>query len=186
METHKVKTFLRAAVLLAIALTGASLAQAQSCNVSWTNKTGDGLWSTAGNWSTNQLPGPTSDVCILSTAGAGSCGGGCVDATGVPSISVHSLLVDQGPSVLFGSGTVSIASPLIVQGQRPLDLGGGSSVVDLFGTNLNVLSVQVGDSSNYGAFLGYGTVEGSLTNNGYLSPQGSLTSDGRLHPNERR
>lgn len=79
--------------------------------------------------------------------------------------------------VLIG-GTVSIATSLTVQGQRPLDLGGGSSLVDLFGTNLNCPSIQVGDSSHYGTFLGYGTIEGSLTNNGALLARGSLTVTG--------
>jgi hypothetical protein len=36
----------------------------------------------------------------------------------------------------------------------------------------------VGDSSNLGTFLGYGTVEGSLTNNGDLLLYGSLTVTG--------
>ena len=76
-KTH-VKTLFRIASLLVVAVTGGNLAQAQSCNVQWTNKAGDGLWSTAGNWSANQEPSPTSDVCIQNTAGDGSCGGGCV------------------------------------------------------------------------------------------------------------
>ena len=104
MKTHKARMLLRVVAVLAFAVTGGNLAQAQSCNVSWTNKTGDGLWSTAGNWSTHQVPGPTSDVCILSTAGYGACGAGCVEAGGVPSISINSLRVDQGPSILFSSG----------------------------------------------------------------------------------
>jgi hypothetical protein len=79
---------------------------------------------------------------------------------------------------LFGSGTVSIATSLTVQGQRPPSLGGDSSLVDLFGTNLNATSVQVGDSSNLGTFLGHGTVEGSLTNTGDLLLYGSLTVTG--------
>jgi hypothetical protein len=178
MKTDNAKRFLIAGLLLAVAVTGGNLAQAQSCSVEWTNKAGDGLWSTAGNWSTNQVPGPTSDVCILSTAGYGSCGAGCVDAEGIPSISVNSILIDQGPTVLFGPGTVSIATSLTVQGPRAASLGGGSSLVDLFGTNLNARSVQVGDSSNAGTFEGYGTVEGSITNNGALSPNGSLTVTG--------
>jgi hypothetical protein len=67
-KTH-VKTLLRIATLLSVAVIGGNVAQAQSCNVEWTNKAGDGLWSTAGNWSTNQVPGPTSDVCIQTTTG---------------------------------------------------------------------------------------------------------------------
>ena len=94
MRTLKTRMFLLAGALLAVALTGGDPARAQTCSVSWTNNTGDGLWSTAGNRSTNQVPGPSDDVCILTTSGNGSFGAGCVDATGVPSISIHSLLVN--------------------------------------------------------------------------------------------
>ena len=64
MKTHKARTFLRAVAVLAVAVTGGNLAQAQSCNVDWTGNTGTDAWSTAGNWSTNQVPGPTSDHVI--------------------------------------------------------------------------------------------------------------------------
>ena len=141
MKTHKARTFLRAVAVLAVSVLGGSLAQAQSCTVSWTNGTGDGLWSTAGNWSTNQVPGPTDDVCIESTAGSCDDGPGCVEARGVPSISSHSLLVDQGTSVMFGSGTVSIATSLTVQAPKTAQY---ASVVDLyFGTNLNCPTVDI-------------------------------------------
>ena len=56
MKTHKARTFLHAEVLLAVAVTGGNLAHAQSCNVSWTGNAGNGAWSTAGNWTTNQDP----------------------------------------------------------------------------------------------------------------------------------
>ena len=36
----------------------------------------------------------------------------------------------------------------------------------------------MGDSSNLGTFIGYGTIEGSLTNNGDILPHGSLTVTG--------
>ena len=69
MKTHKARTFLRAVAVLAVAVTGGNLAQAQSCSVEWTGNAGDGQWSTAGNWSTHRVPGPTSDVCILTANG---------------------------------------------------------------------------------------------------------------------
>jgi hypothetical protein len=73
---------------------------------------------------------------------------------GVPSSSVNSILVDQGSWLEFGSGTVSIADSLTVQGQ---EAGGGAySGVLLSGTNLNAPSVQVGDPSYRGTLEGYG------------------------------
>ena len=176
MRTHA-KRFLIVGLLLAVAVTGDNLAQAQSCNVEWTGNAGDGLWSTAYNWSTNHVPGPTSDVCIVAAPPTPYCSpAGCVDARGTPSISVHSILVDQGSWLYFGSGTVSIATSLTIQGYEAG--GGASSGVLQWGTNLNVPSVQVGDSSHAGTFDAYGTVEGSITNNGSVFPNGSLTVTG--------
>ena len=173
MKTDNLKGFWIAGLLLVVAFAGGKPAQAQSCNVEWTGNAGDGLWSTAGNWSTNQVPGPTSDVCIVAAPSTPSCApAGCVDATGVPSISVNSILVDQGSWLFFGSGTVSIATSLTVQGAEAG--GGANSGVLLSGTNpLNAPSVQVGNSSYRGTLEGYGTVEGSITNNGYLTPVGA-------------
>ena len=173
---HMTKMFLRAGLLLAFAVTGGNLAQAQSCSVEWTGNAGDGLWSTAGNWSPRKVPGPTSDVCIVAAPPTPSCApAGCVDASAIPSISVNSILVDQGSWLFFGSGTVSIATSLTVQGS---EAGGGAySGVLLSGTNLKT-SVQVGDSSFRGTLLGYGTVEGSITNNGYIRADFSLKVTG--------
>ena len=150
------KTLLRIAILLAVAFSVGNVAQAQSCSVSWTNGTGDGLWSTAGNWSTSQVPGPTDDVCILS---------GSADATGLTSISVHSLLVDgDGLAASFGSGTVPIATSLTVEAPKSAQYASG---VYLSGTTLNCPSV---DLLFGGALVGYGTVQGSITNAYYILP----------------
>jgi hypothetical protein len=136
MRTHNAKRFLIAGLLLAVAVTGGNLAQAQSCNVEWTGNAGDGLWSTAGNWSTNHVPGRTSDVCIVAAQSTPTCApAGCIDASGIPSVSVNSILVDQGSWLLLGSGTVSIATSLTIQGQEAG--GGASSGVLQSGTNLN-------------------------------------------------
>jgi hypothetical protein len=175
MKINNAKTFLRAGALLAVAFTGGNMAQAQSCNVSWTGNAGDALWSTAGNWSTNQVPGPTSDVCILTApSDQGACAPvGCVYAIGVPSISIHSLQVDGGVGLFFGSGTVSITTSLTVQASSTAP---NASSVDLYyGTNLNcpIVDVQYG-----GALLGYGTIEGSLTNNYYIRVDDALTVTG--------
>src|ERR1700676_2143457 len=125
MKIHCTKQFARAAALLAAIIYGGNfLVQAQlapSCSVTWTGNAcsvQSCSWSTAGNWSPRKVPGPTSDVCIpiLTTA----------DATTTPSISVHSIQVAEGGSLLFGSGKVSIATSLISQGG-----------VTLFGTTLS-------------------------------------------------
>jgi fibronectin-binding autotransporter adhesin len=125
MKIHCTKQFLRAATLLAaIVYSGNILAQAQSCSVTWTGNAGNGAWSTAGNWSPRKVPGPTSDVCIpiLTTA----------DATATPSISVRSIQVAEGGSLLFGSGKVSIATSLINPGG-----------ITLFGTTLSAGSIDL-------------------------------------------
>jgi fibronectin-binding autotransporter adhesin len=93
-----------------------------SCSVEWTGNAGNGSWSTASNWSTHKVPGPTSDVCILTLA--------TVDAT--PSISVHSIQVGESASLLFGSGRVSIATSLTNQG-----------FITLFGTTLSSGSIDL-------------------------------------------
>jgi hypothetical protein len=156
MKTHKVRAFLRALAVLAVAVTGGNLVQAQNCNVEWTGNAGDGQWSTAGNWSTNRVPGPTSDVCILTANGTS----GSVDAIAIASFAVHSIQVGQGVGLAFGSETVSIATSLTSQGY-----------LTMFGTTLSATSVDM----QSGTLVGGGTIEGSLTNNGYLSPTNGQT-----------
>ena len=159
MKTHKTTTFLRAIAVLALAVTGSHLAQAQSCNVEWTGNAGTAVWGTAGNWSTHQVPGPSSAVCILTAPSTGS-----VDATGTPSISVNSITLSSGAGLAFGSGTVSIANSLNSQGY-----------LTLFGTTLSAPSVDV----QAGSLVGTGNIHGSLTNSGYVSPQaGTFTVTG--------
>ena len=126
MKIQRTEQFLRAAALLAaIIYSGNILAQARpSCSVEWTGNGGNGSWSTPSNWSTHQVPGPTSDVCIptLTTA----------DATATRSISVHSIQVNEGGSLLFGSGKVAIATSLTNQG-----------FVTLGGTTLSAGSIDL-------------------------------------------
>jgi hypothetical protein len=154
MKTHKAKTFLRAGAslalaVLAVAVAGANLAQAQSCNVEWTGNAGTDVWGTARNWSTDKVPGPTSNVCILTAPSTGS-----VDATATPSISVNSIQLGQGDGLAFGSGTVTIAESLTSQGY-----------LTLFGTTtLKAASVDM----QSGTLVGGGTIASSLTNNDYL------------------
>ena len=155
MKAHKTMLFLRVVAMLAFAVTGGKLAQAQGCDVEWTGNAGTDVWGTPGNWSTHQVPGPKSNVCILKAPSTGS-----VDASTTPSISVESIQVAKGVGLAFGSGTVSIASLLTSQGY-----------LTLFGTTLTTPSVNM----EAGSLVGGGTIEGSLTNNGYLHPTNAET-----------
>jgi len=116
MKIHGTKQLLRAAALLAVIIYGGNLlAQAQSCSATWTGNAcsvQSCSWSMAGNWSPRKVPGPTSDVCIPIFTTANGAG---LDGS-ASSISVHSIQVAEGGSLLFGSGKVSIATSLINQG----------------------------------------------------------------------
>jgi len=119
-------------------------ASSPSCSVEWTGNAGNGSWSTASNWSTHKVPGPTSDVCILTLD--------TVDVT--TSISVHSIQVGEGASLLFESGKVSIATSLTNQG-----------FITLFGISLSAGSIDL---------PGLGEID-SYNNNSITSPAFSNT-----------
>jgi hypothetical protein len=128
MKTHKTGTFLRASALLAVAVIGGNLAQAQTCSATWTGNAGNGSWSTAGNWSPKKVPGQTSNVCIPTFTTANGAG---LDGSG-SSVSVHSIQVAEGGGLLFGSGKVSIATSLNNQG-----------LISLYGTTLSAGSIDM-------------------------------------------
>jgi hypothetical protein len=126
-KKHNLKTLFSASALLAAAVTGGDLAQAQTCTATWTGNAGNGSWSTAGNWSPRKVPGASSDVCIptfTTTNGAGLDGSS-------KSISVHSIQIGEGGSLLLGAGTVSITTSLINDG-----------LVTLYGTRVSAASIE--------------------------------------------
>jgi fibronectin-binding autotransporter adhesin len=114
--------------MLVLSLTGlAAPAMASSCSVTWTGNAGNGSWHTASNWSTHKVPGPASDVCIPTLT--------TVDAT--PPISVHSIQVAEGASLLIGSGSFSVATSLDNQG-----------FITLTGTTLSAGSIALPSQGN--------------------------------------
>jgi hypothetical protein len=149
---------LTTAGLVTAAPAAATAAAAPRCSVSWTGNAGNGLWSTASNWSTHKVPGPKSNVCINLLA--------TVDAT--PPISVHSLELAEGASLLFGSGTagagVSIATSLTTQG-----------FITLNGTSLSAGSIG---QSAPGALTSEGT--SSITSPAFSSTGTVTVSTGTL------
>ena len=153
MKTHKARTFLRVGALLAVAVTWASLAQAK-CSITWTGNVD--YWNNPNNWKPRRVPGPTDNVCIPS---------GEADGRTTPSISVHSIQVSNSAVLVFGSGTVSVATSVTIQ----------QAYLSLLGTTLSATSVV----NQSGTLMGNGTIEGSLTNDGFLEPNAqSLTVTG--------
>jgi len=152
MKIHCTKQFLHTAALLAAIIYGGnSLAQAQpGCSVVWTGNAGNGAWSTASNWSPSQVPGPTSDVCIPTFTTA--------DATATRSISVHSIQVAEGASLLFGSGKVSIATSLTNQG-----------FITLFGTTLSAGSISEPAPGEIDSYNNSFITSSAFSNTGTLS-----------------
>jgi hypothetical protein len=104
---------LAAGALLALSLTGLALAApamaAPSCSVTWIGNPGGGSWSTASNWSTGTVPGPASDVCIPGPATVNA-------IAAMAPISVNSVQLAAGASLLIIQGSFSIATSLTDQG----------------------------------------------------------------------
>ena len=135
MKTHKARMLLRVVAALAVAVAGDNLAQAQTCSVTWTGNAGDGLWSTAGNWSPSHVPGSTSDICIPTLR----------QATATPPISIHSLQISEGGSLIIESGkggaSFSIATSLS-------NTGG----IQTFGDALSAGSIDMPNPGNITAY----------------------------------
>lgn len=175
MRVHKITAFTSRAVLglavpaaLALAGSGPVLASAaapatggaaSACTVSWVGPNADGeLWTNPKNWSTGQVPGPASDVCITSSGDDVN-----VDA----SINVHSLLVGPDAGIAF-LGTS--ASPVTAQVTGTLTLiTGGSDRMGLTDTTLD--AAQISDPGSIIFTAGTSTINSpSLT----LGPSASL------------
>jgi len=158
--THNVNTLLGIGALLAVAATGGNLAQAQTCSTTWTGNAGDGLWTTAGNWSPRKVPGSASDVCIPTLTQA--------DAT--PPISIHSLQISEGGLLIIESGkagaSFSVATSLNNQGG-----------IELYGAAVSAGSIVMTDPANFGSINAYSSsspVNSSITSPAFLNTTGTL------------
>jgi hypothetical protein len=147
--------------VIASAVTGGNLAQAQSCSATWTGNAGNGLWSTAGNWSPRKVPGPTSDVCIPELTQA--------DAT--PPISIHSLQITGGGLLIIESGkagaSFTVAKSLVNQG-----------VVELYGASVSAGSIVMTDPANEGSILAYSS---SVPNNSSITSPAFSNTTGTVY-----
>lgn len=111
------------------ALAAAGPAAAASCTVSWVGGGSTTLWTNAQNWSTGQVPGPASDVCMTPFAWV---------TANVP-VRIHSLQVGEEMTVIF-EGTA--ARPSQVHIATTLDNAGNVELLNA------VLSVPQMDNAN--------------------------------------
>lgn len=140
----------------ALAVTGP--AAAASCTVSWVGGGSTTLWTNAQNWSTGQVPGPASDVCMTPFAFV---------TANVP-IRIHSLQVGAEMTVIFEG---SAAHPAQVQIATTLDNAGNVELVNA------ALSVPRIENSNGVASQGTSVLTSpALQNAGNVTAlSGSLT-----------
>lgn len=139
-----------------VAATGSpSAAQAGACTDSWTGAAGDGQWTTAGNWSTGDVPGAADTACITTT-------GAAVQLAADSSTSVTSVVVGAGTTLT-------------------LENGASITVTDLF-DNQGTLAVDTGSTAGIsGAVTNEATADISLTDTSSLDLTGSdFTDEGNL------
>jgi hypothetical protein len=142
---------LTAGAVLALSLTSLAAptpAMAASCSVTWTGNAGNGSWNTASNWSPKTVPGPASNVCIptLTTA----------DAT--PPISIHSLQLAEGASLIIGSGSFSVATSISNDG-----------FIMMTGTTLSAASITLPSLGNISAYGNSTITSPALSNTGNVT-----------------
>jgi hypothetical protein len=103
-------------------------------DVYWINASGDGLWSTAANWSTGAVPGTTSNVYFSATSTSS-----CSFDSLAPDTAIASLTLNAGYT-----GTLSLTKDITVTGTITVN---GGNITDN-GKNVNFVNVSVGYASS--------------------------------------
>jgi sugar lactone lactonase YvrE len=174
------------AVTTLIVLPVSTAADGPSCTDTWTGTAGNGLWQTAGNWSTSTVPSSEDVVCIAAGTTvqvSGSNQASSLQDEGTLEISAGSLeLLDTTTSEVstvgglsLSGGTLEIAGELDVSGS--LATSGGATIA-----GQGKLLVKPGVNSSLGSGCSYLALNGAtLVNEGTLtwgSPGG--TTDGAI------
>jgi len=111
-------------------LTSSSLSAA---TVTWTGNSGDGLWSSAGNWDTNSTPGTVDNVVIPATFTANI----AADAGKINKLTVSGKLIITASGALnIEQTTVSTAIVELVGGE--IENAGTFSIKQMLGNNTTV------------------------------------------------
>ena len=156
----QLKPFLWLVFPLALfAVTNISSASAATCT--WTNGGGNGLWSTAANWSCGNVPLATDDVVFDSTSVATSTLDVGVNGTTTKSLSLNAgfttaLIIKRTDAGAIGSftttGNITVnAGSIILQGNTSAVGDGSAGVPYGLGIVLNAANVTVGESGSINA-----------------------------------
>jgi hypothetical protein len=169
------------AMAAALLIFGSGVAQASACGDTWTGAGGDGLWTTAGNWSSGEVPGDTysnalytPDVCIP----AGSYTVLLKGPTNGNSTSVDSISIGTGstleiwgtPNFLYGflnlndqnNGTGIASGANVVLGTNNTTQGRIDALSGTLVNNGTILSANTGGG-------GANEIDGNFDNNGTLT-----------------
>jgi hypothetical protein len=134
---------------------GSGVAQASTCGDTWTGAGHDGLWSTAGNWSSAEVPGNTyNNVAYQPDV--------CIPAGNFTALLTYETTVD---SISVGSG-----STLEIWGEQGFTHGG---------LTLNDQDNGTGIASGANVVLGIGTST-NTTHGGFNALSGTLVNDGTI------
>ncbi|MBK7889371.1 MAG: hypothetical protein IPJ84_00520 [Bdellovibrionales bacterium] len=117
--------------------------------ITWTGATGDGLWSTAGNWTNNVVPGPT-DIALFNALCVGANCNVAIDS----SISVKGLRLlgaytgtmtqNAGSAVTIGSSGYQQAGGIFLGGNSAVSIAGAFELVaGTFTSTSGTLSVAI-------------------------------------------
>lgn len=99
------KTTIKLFAILAIVFAGTT---AYCADITWDNSSGDNLWSTPENWSTDNLPGDGDRAKFTTNA----------SVTVEGDISVGSIIIDAGKSPVFsGSGSLTVVNGSVTGGK---------------------------------------------------------------------
>ena len=145
---------------LAILLVAPQFARATNCTINWTGSAGDGQWTTKGNWDTNQLPGPSDDVCINNAASVTASGTGIT----IDSLSLlGTLAITNSAGIMLTSTTItSILTNLTVNGNSALTITGSATfpgLVTLGSVGASPGTIQGNTSTGTGSATFSGTVQ---------------------------
>jgi hypothetical protein len=103
-----------ATVAMFVGLSGVAGAE-PTCTDTWTGGTGDGLWQSAGNWSTASVPGSSDVACI----GSGT-------SVQVTTGSDHAGVLEDSGSLTISGGSLELASSSTPSSVASLSLQGGA------------------------------------------------------------
>jgi Carboxypeptidase regulatory-like domain len=151
-----------------------------SCTATWTGGADDDQWTTAGNWQSDVVPGPTDFVCIGSGADAVTITNGTtVNILGISALGAG--LIVFGPTACCGpppailnlTGSMSDASvinALNLQGTldatAPVGLTGTGDLSNGILSGSGLVTLEEGSSTSVG---GQSSATGSIDNQGALS-----------------